>query len=72
MREAQWDKRPPGAGAAPGTFVPTSPARLAWAYVRRSDRDVLPTRYRAETIYFRGAPQGSDGLVARFAVNAPA
>lgn len=56
MREAQWDKRPPGAGAAPGSFVPTSPARLAWVYVWRSDLDVLPARYRAETIYFRGAP----------------
>jgi len=57
MREAQWDKRPPGAGTAPENFVRTSPAQLAWTYVRRSDRDVLPARYRADTIYFRGAPK---------------
>jgi len=56
MHEAQWDRRPPGARDVPEGFVPTSPAQLAWTYVRRTDRDMLPARYRAETIYFRGAP----------------
>jgi hypothetical protein len=57
MREAQWDKRPAGARDVPESFVPTSPAQLAWTYVRRADRDALPVRYRSETIYFRGSPR---------------
>lgn len=54
--EAQWDKRPAGARDLPESFVHMTPAELAWAYVRRTDRNLLPERYRTETIYYRRVP----------------
>ncbi len=54
---AQWDRRPIGAHDLPESFVRTTPARLAWAYVRRTDRDLLPERYRTNTVYYRHVPQ---------------
>ncbi|MDB5872260.1 MAG: hypothetical protein JWQ07_1702 [Ramlibacter sp.] len=54
--EAQWDRRPIGAHDLPESFVQVTPAQLAWAYVRRTDRDMLPPRYRSETVYYRRAP----------------
>ena len=54
--EAQWDRRPIGAHDLPETFVRVTPAQMAWAYVRRSDRDMLPSRYRTELIYYRKVP----------------
>jgi len=53
---AQWTKLPMGAHDLPETFVPTTPAQLAWAYVRRTDRDMLPQRYRTHIIYYRHVP----------------
>jgi len=57
LREAQWDKRPVGARDIPPGFVPVTPAQLAWAYVRRTDRDMLPARYRTATIYYHHVPR---------------
>jgi hypothetical protein len=54
--EAQWLRRPIGAHDLPPTFISVTPAQLAWAYVRRTDRDMLPQRYRTETIYYRHVP----------------
>ncbi len=54
--EAQWDKRPTGARDLPESFVHLTPAKLAWAYVRRTDRKLLPERYREQTIYYRHVP----------------
>jgi hypothetical protein len=56
LAEARWDRRPPGARDLPETFVRVTPAQLAWTYVSRTDRDLLPRRYRDATIYFRHAP----------------
>jgi hypothetical protein len=56
LREASWAKRPPGAAGLPESFVHLTPGQLAWAYVRRTGRDVLPARYRTETIYYRHVP----------------
>ncbi len=53
---AQWVRRPIGAHDLPETFVRATPAQLAWAYVRRTDRDMLPPRYRVDTIYYRRVP----------------
>jgi hypothetical protein len=53
---ARWDRRPPGARDLPETFVRVTPAQLAWTYVSRTDRDLLPRRYRDATIFFRHAP----------------
>jgi hypothetical protein len=55
--EAQWDKRPDGARDMPPGFVPVTPAQLAWAYVRRTDRNLLPPRYRTAPIYYRHVPR---------------
>jgi hypothetical protein len=55
--EAQWHKRPIGARDMPHTFVRFTPAELAWTYLRRTDRDMLPPRYRQTKIYYRGAPR---------------
>jgi hypothetical protein len=57
LDRAQWTRRPAGAGDLPGSFLHLTPAQLAWAYAARTDRDVLPERYRNEAIYFRRAPQ---------------
>jgi hypothetical protein len=54
--DAQWEKRPPGAGQWPPAFLRFTPAQFAWAYVRRTDRDLLPPRYASELIYFRHVP----------------
>jgi hypothetical protein len=55
--EARWDKRPPGASESPPAFLRFTPAQFAWAYVRRTDRDLLPPRYEIDVIYFRHAPK---------------
>jgi hypothetical protein len=57
LHEAHWASRPISAGDIPTSFHATSPAQLIWAYVRRTDLDLLPPRYRAQTIYFRSAPR---------------
>jgi hypothetical protein len=54
--DAIWQSRPLGAHDFPETFVQATPAQLAWAYVRRTDRDMLPERYRTDTIYYRRVP----------------
>jgi len=54
--QAQWLRRPVGGHDLPPKFAQTTPAQLAWAYVRRSDRDLLPPRYRTEKIFYRHVP----------------
>lgn len=53
---AEWDKRPPTAHDLPPNFISYTPAQLIWSYVRRTERDLLPVRYRHDTIYFRHPP----------------
>ena len=48
---------PPAAADVPAGFVRATPAELAWTYVRRTDCDLLPARYRTQTIYHRGVPR---------------
>jgi hypothetical protein len=57
IAQAQWEKRPPGAGQAPESFGRFSTTQLAWAYVCRTDLDMLPARYRRDTIYYRHVPR---------------
>lgn len=54
--QAEWSKRPIGAHDLPESFVPVTPTQLTWTYVRRTGRDVLPSRYRTQTIYYRHVP----------------
>jgi hypothetical protein len=53
----EWDKRPAGAGQAPPNFERYSTTQLAWAYVCRTDRDMLPERYRTDIVYYRHVPR---------------
>lgn len=55
--EASWERRPPAAGQTPAGFASCTITQLAWGYVRRTDRDMLPERYRAEVIYYRHVPR---------------
>jgi hypothetical protein len=57
LSEARWERRPGSANDLPGKFVQTTPAELVWTYVRHTTRDVLPTRYRHRTIYYRRVPR---------------
>jgi hypothetical protein len=57
VTQAEWHKRPAGAADVPPGFVASSPAQLAWTYVRRSDGEMLPQQYREQTIYFRRVPR---------------
>lgn len=54
--EAEWSKRPTGAHDLPESFVPVTPVQLAWTYVHRTDRDMLPPRYRTQAIHYRHVP----------------
>jgi hypothetical protein len=53
---ARWDRRPIGARDLPEAFTRATPAQLAWTYVRRTERDLLPPRYRSGKIYYRHVP----------------
>ena len=53
---AEWLKRPTGAHDLPESFVPITPVQLSWTYVRRTERDMLPPRYRTHTIHYRHVP----------------
>ncbi|WP_374669263.1 hypothetical protein [Ramlibacter sp.] len=58
---AEWDRRPPSAHDLPRNFIPYTPAQLVWTYVRRTDRDLLPPRYRHDVIHFRHVPRVPPG-----------
>lgn len=53
---AQWDRRPLEAHDIPSHFLRSSLTHLRWIYAQRTERDVLPARYRSKPIYFRHAP----------------
>lgn len=52
--DAQWVPRPVSAGQTPPGFVSSSVSQLSWMYVRHSAGQVLPDRYLAGPVYFRG------------------
>jgi hypothetical protein len=57
VQQAAWTKRSIDPDAVPPEFLVYSTSRLSWAYVRRTERDMLPARYRQLPIYFRRAPR---------------
>jgi hypothetical protein len=57
FQEASWMHRPNSAADAPPSFVSTSVAKLMWTYASRTVEDVLPERYRKQTIYLRKLPK---------------
>ena len=54
---AEWHKRPPAAHGLPAGFVECTPAQLLWAYLRRTQQELLPERYRTSVIHFRHPPR---------------
>ena len=57
FERAIWERRPVQAADIPHHFVTTDVARLRWVYAQHSERNVLPSRYRHEDIYFRRSPR---------------
>jgi len=61
--DAIWHRRPAGA-VIPDHFVRVGLAQLMWQFTQRTARDVLPQRYREETMYFRRPPRLSQRLLS--------
>jgi hypothetical protein len=57
LHDAEWARRPDSAAEVPRGFVPCTTAQMAWSYVRRTARDMLPARYREQTIHYRNTPR---------------
>lgn len=55
--DAQWAHRPPFADEIPRHFLRMGFPHLMWQYAMRTERDVLPTRFRTGLIYWRAPPQ---------------
>lgn len=55
--DGQWERRPAAAGQTPAGFASCTITQLACGYVRRTERDMLPARYRTEVVYYRRAPR---------------
>lgn len=56
FEEAVWSRQPPGIDI-PDNFVRTSLSQLMWQYAVRTQRDVLPRRYRTGMLYYRRPPR---------------
>lgn len=54
---AEWVPRPQLAGEMPPSFMRLPLHRVMWTYAVRTQRDILPDRYREQTIYLRRVPK---------------
>ncbi len=54
---AHWDHRPLSASFVPHGYVDTALMAVMWTFASRTRADVLPKRYRSQTIYFRHSPR---------------
>lgn len=57
LRGAEWEHRPRSAHDLPQSFHACTPAQLVWTYASHTARDLLPARYRTETVYYRHEPR---------------
>ena len=53
---AEWIRRPALANDIPSTFIRMPVHQIMWTYAVRTLRDVLPARYREQTVYLRRIP----------------
>lgn len=53
---AEWIRRPALANDIPSSFIRLPVHQIMWTYALRTQRDVLPARYRDQTIYLRRIP----------------
>ncbi|HUR88275.1 MAG TPA: hypothetical protein VMZ74_04235 [Ramlibacter sp.] len=56
LAHAEWAGRPAAGADVPGHFRHTSMAQVMWNYVMRNVDDLLPSRYREGTMYWRRMP----------------
>lgn len=63
VAQADWATRPEAARAMPSHFRQTSISNVMWLYVMRNGGDLLPSRYRDATIYWRNMPAVPQHLV---------
>jgi hypothetical protein len=54
---ARWSVRPSSARYIPESFERTSMSVLMWQYALRTDRNLLPERYRETLIFYRRPPR---------------
>lgn len=57
IASAEWLHRPRLAGELPPSFMRLPLHRVMWTYAVRTQRNILPARYRVETIYLRRLPR---------------
>lgn len=57
LARAEWKIVADAPQGAPPQFLRTTFAELLWIYVDRVDADLLPRRYREQTVYFRAVPR---------------
>ncbi len=57
LEMGQWISPPGVDNDIPPSFIKLSLNRLMWIYAARTQRDVLPPRYREQTIYLRRVPR---------------
>lgn len=62
--DALWAAVPRQQSEMPPQFFRCSLSRLMWEYAMRTSRDVLPARYRTETLFFRRPPRLPQRLLA--------
>jgi len=62
FENAMWTTRPRDS-SLPAHFIRCSLSQLMWQYALRTARDVLPRRYRTETLYFRRPPRLAQRLL---------
>ncbi|HMA08497.1 MAG TPA: hypothetical protein VKP68_11565, partial [Ramlibacter sp.] len=62
--DANWAHRPPFADEIPRHFLRIGFPQLMWQYAMRTNRDVLPARFRTGLIYWRAPPQLPNRLLA--------
>lgn len=63
FEDAMWTPLPREAGVIPAEFTRVSLSQLMWTFALRTRRDVLPRRYRSETLYFRRPPRLAQRLL---------
>jgi hypothetical protein len=54
---ATWGGRPRAAGGIPSHFIPSTMPQIMWQFALRTQRDLLPRRYRSVPIHFRRLPR---------------
>jgi hypothetical protein len=63
IAQADWAARPDAAKAIPSHFRQTSISHVMWSHVMRHGGELLPSRYRTATIYWRRMPAVPQRLV---------